>query len=139
MKKIIFENKLHQKKYESLLKRIPEKDRSPENISVVYLIAWVETIRPGTADQIFDFHNFLINIYVYPRLWQTRMTQNAIFLADSLKKNNYGTALNIIEASDCHKCFLEALYIRYDICYADVEEQLKEIAIQYKNKKRNGN
>lgn len=134
MKKIIFANDLHRKKYEALLKRFPKEKLTPENLAAIYLIAWIETMKPDIADQILDFKNFSINLFATMLDWNNKRTQNAILLAFHLKMNHYDIALDIIEASKCHRVFLEALYICYDICYADIADQLDKTTIQYQNR-----
>ena len=119
MDEIVFANRNHKKNYNGLSKRVPDEKFCPANDAVIYLVSLVETITPDTADQILDFQNLEINHFVYLEDWQTVMTQNAIFLAYSIKKNDYKTVLSILEASDWNKNFLEAI----SICCRDISEK----------------
>lgn len=127
MKEILFESNDHKEKCEVFLECVPAKNHSPENLAVVYLVAWVETVKPNVADQILDFQTCSINPLAYLKEWQTERTQNAIFLAHSLKTNNYDYALNIIDASNWDKCFVEAFCICCNTCYSEMKARWNEL------------
>ena len=119
MDEIVFANRNHKKNYNGLSKRVPDEKFCPANDAVIYLVSFVETITPDTADQILDFQNLEINHFVYLEDWQTVMTQNAIFLAFNLKHifdkpDCYKTVIDILDASDWNEYFVEAIRICCD-------------------------
>lgn len=59
--------------------------------------------------------------------WQTKMTQNAIFLAHSLKIYDFDYNLGIIDASRWNRCFIQAFCIYYNTSYFEMETRWNEI------------
>lgn len=138
MGKIMFKNEIHKKNYKTLLHRVSKKKRSAKNLAVLYLVAWVETEISGVADEILEYKTFTINIFTCLSPWQTSMGINAIFLAQNLNMNDdYHYALSIVEASDCDKCFIEAVSIRYNIDYSEVDADLQKLKKMIESIKKN--
>ena len=127
MGNLIFKNKIHEKKFEIVWGDIDEKNRTEKNCAIVYLITWVDTVRPGTLSLLLDLETMDVSHFHYCDRWQTRMTQNAIFLAHSFINPDFDYNLGIVNSSKWNRCFVEAFCIYYNTTYSEMKARWNKI------------
>ena len=127
MQNLIFKSPVHEENFEIAWGRIDEKNRTDKNRAIVYLLAWVETIRPGVIDLLLCYETVEVSHWHYLDKWQTRMTQNAIFLIHSFAINDFDYNLCVVDASHWNECFVRAFCIYYNTSYFEMEARWKGI------------
>lgn len=127
MKNLVFKNKIHKKKFKLVWGNIDEKNQTEKNRAIVYLITWVDTVKPGTLELLLDFNSLEVSHAHYCDKWQTIMTQNAILLTHNFVNRDYDYNLDLIDVSKWDRCFVEAFCIYYNTSYAEMKARWNEI------------
>ena len=117
MREKIFANENHKNNYKKLMQHIDKQCRGSERIqAMVYLLALLETIKPGFAKTVFDFENLLIRPDVLNEPWQTSSTRRTILLAFNLFGDYPATIQEIFGYSYWDEYYCEAIRIRFPHC-----------------------
>jgi hypothetical protein len=127
MQNLIFKSPVHEENFETAWVRIDEKNRTEKNRAIVYLLAWIETMRPGTINLLLNYETMEVSHWHYCDKWQTRMTQNAIFLIHNFELNDFDYNLGIVDASRWNKCFVQAFCIYYNTSYFEMKARWNEL------------
>ena len=114
MRKIIFKNQMHAKKFHDFCEALPEQKQIPAGYAVAYLLALIGE----HENDIFDFQKGILKPDVSNAVWQTGSTKRATTLLYTLW-NEYSALsekaniFDIFGYSEWDRYFLEAIRIRY--------------------------